>query len=111
MPGRRCAPGDSIFIFENFSMRWRPLVYFALSLAAVAGALAAAPTPPVANPNEPIVLQKSEFSIPFRIDRTKAANEQPVEVELRVSNDRGANWQLYGKAKPEQANFVFRAPH
>jgi hypothetical protein len=84
-------------------MRWRPLIYLALSLAAVAGVFAAAPAPP-ANPNEPIATRQDVFSIPF--DRPKAA----AEVELRVSADQGSTWQSYTKVKPEQGSFVFRPP-
>jgi len=93
-------------------MRRRLLICLALLTATVAGVLAAAPaTAPPANPNEPIVTRQNVFSIPFRIDQPKSPDDQPVEVQLIMSADHGATWNESAKAKPEQGNFVFRAPH
>jgi len=54
-------------------------------------------------------LRQSVFAIPYRIDRTADPARQPVEVQLHVSTDRGAHWQLYSKAPPTQQYFMFRA--
>ena len=64
-------------------------------------------TPPAAS--GPIVTQQPMFAIPFRVDRTDDPARQPVEVQLLVSTDRGAHWQLYAKAPPAQQHFIFRA--
>ena len=43
------------------------------------------------------------------MDRLDDPARQPVEVQLFVSGDRGAHWNLYSKAPPTQQNFLFRA--
>ena len=58
----------------------------------------------------PIVATKQHFfAIPFRITPPENPNQAPREVQLYVSGDRGATWQLYTRAEPTQRQFLFRA--
>ncbi len=54
-------------------------------------------------------MRQAMFAIPFRLDRAPDPAWQPVEAQLFVSVDRGANWRLYAKAPPAQKQFMFRA--
>jgi hypothetical protein len=51
------------------------------------------------------------FTIPFRIEPARTPEEQPAEVQLHVSTDQGATWAAADRVKPDQGNFVYRAPH
>jgi hypothetical protein len=51
------------------------------------------------------------FTIPFRIEPARTPEEQPSEVQLHVSTDQGATWAAADRVKPDQGNFVYRAPH
>ncbi len=51
------------------------------------------------------------FVIPFRIGPAREAKEEPVEVQLNVSSDRGATWEVADRVKPDKGKFVFRAAH
>lgn len=62
-----------------------------------------------AGEGEPIVTRQTLFAIPFRIDQAGVPSREPVEVQLYVSGDRGAQWKLYAQAAPQQRQFVFRA--
>ncbi|RCS41461.1 hypothetical protein DTL42_23185 [Bremerella cremea] len=53
----------------------------------------------------PILVRQTEFGIPFKVD---APNETP-QVQLMVSNDRGANWVGYQRQSSRQDRFVFTA--
>ncbi len=68
----------------------------------------AAQTPPA-----PIVTatRQNAFTIPFRVDPPQTPEQRPVEVQLHVSTDRGANWALSSRVRPDKESFVFRAPH
>ncbi|MEZ6135966.1 MAG: hypothetical protein R3C53_13775 [Pirellulaceae bacterium] len=48
----------------------------------------------------------AQFQIPFNVD---ASGPEPAMVQLWVSTDEGASWQLHGSAKPETKHFDFRA--
>lgn len=65
--------------------------------------------PSDASGSQPIATRQTAFSIPFQVDR--AAPNPPAEVQLHVSADRGARWDVYDKVKPDRGSFVFRAPH
>lgn len=54
---------------------------------------------------DPILVRQTEFGIPFKVD---APNETP-QVQLMVSNDRGANWIGYQRQSSRQDRFVFQA--
>jgi hypothetical protein len=58
---------------------------------------------------QPITTRQMVFSIPYQIDRPQQISQEPVEVQLFVSADRGANWRLYSKVEPTQGSFLFRA--
>lgn len=82
---------------------------------AMAGPLAAAPddgSAPASPPVGPIVTstRQQAFTIPFRIEAPARPEEQPVEVQLHVSTDGGAKWDLAARVPPEKGSFIFRAP-
>src|SRR5690606_11066803 len=52
----------------------------------------------------------ANFSIPFKVENTGAAMRVPLEVQLHVSEDRGASWRLHSKVTPDRERFAFRAP-
>jgi len=78
-------------------------------LVAVAPPTAADASASVRAAPEPIATRQSLFAIPFQIDEPMDPSRRPVEVQLYVSADRGASWQLYSKAPPTRRQFVFRA--
>lgn len=87
----------------------------ALLLLATCWPAAGAAQPPAAAPQPapPIVTatRQNAFTIPFRIEPTQNPAEQPVEAQLHVSTDQGANWAASSRVKPDKGSFVFRAPH
>ena len=70
-----------------------------------AGLLASAAAPP------PIFWRQTLFSIPFQVQRTANPAQEPVEVQLFVSPDRGVHWdnRPWMKAQPQKGYFLFRA--
>jgi hypothetical protein len=64
-------------------------------------------------PSGPVVASTRQhaFMIPYRIEPARNPQEQPVEVQLNVSSDQGATWEVADRVKPDKENFVFRAPH
>ena len=58
---------------------------------------------------EPLASRQNAFRIPFRVEPPQTSAQQPVEVQLYVSSDRGATWNLHSRARPDQTHFVFRA--
>lgn len=54
--------------------------------------------------------RQNAFTIPFRIDQ-QASAPMPAEVQLHVSTDAGATWQLHSRVRPDKSAFTFRAPH
>ncbi|MBA2116990.1 hypothetical protein HOV93_41840 [Planctomycetes bacterium FF15] len=53
----------------------------------------------------PMLTRQMEFGIPYQVD---APGSTP-EVQLMVSNDRGANWVGYHRQSAQQNRFVFQA--
>lgn len=51
-------------------------------------------------------LPYAQFQIPFSIDHS---GTQPASVQLYVSTDGGATWQLHGRQAPNARHFEFRA--
>jgi hypothetical protein len=82
-----------------------PLVMFVAAQLPPAGPGGAAPQ----FISEPIATRQTAFTIPFQVDRATQIAEEPIEVQLFVSSDRGGNWRLYSKVDPLQKNFLFRA--
>jgi len=82
----------------------RLLVLTGVGLTTAVGFSAAPPNLP-----EPIVSRQNLFAIPFRIEKADQPAREPVEVQLYVSGDRGASWQLYSRTDPARQRFMFRA--
>jgi hypothetical protein len=91
---------------ENSAM-WLSHLLLAVTLAAQMGTAPTGTIPP-ASP-APIVTQQRFFAIPFHVNPVDDPTRQLVEVQLLVSDDRGAHWDLYTKAPPTQQQFLFRA--
>ncbi|MCC6123525.1 MAG: hypothetical protein IT426_01035 [Pirellulales bacterium] len=64
-----------------------------------------APTPDLP---KPLLTRQTYFSLPARSDAAPKNNGQLVEVQLFVSTDRGAHWNFYSRAKPDQPRIPFR---
>lgn len=61
------------------------------------------------SPSAPLVsTRQTLFSIPFRLDPPADPSQQAVEVHLFVSHDKGAHWQQYARANPNQKQIPFR---
>lgn len=84
------------------------MLALALAVSSSIGMGAGPPPAPDTLP-APITTRQTLFSIPFQIDRAQQATRAPVEVQLYVSTDRGANWQMCNRARPEKGHFLFRA--
>ena len=78
-----------------------------LVLAAIASG-AGVPASDGAMP-EPISTRQTLFAIPFRIEQPTEPSQEPVEVQLYVSADRGTTWHLHRQVAPARRHFVFRA--
>ncbi len=90
----------------DYLMWLAPLSGWFFCIALLGQATAAAP--PAALP-EVITTKEPYFAIPFRVDRIDNPTRQPVEVQLLVSSDHGARWQIFAKSPPTQQQFLFRA--
>jgi hypothetical protein len=82
---------------------------------AALGLLSCAPTPAVAQApaaaEAPLYpTRQNQFDIPFQIPDA-APGQEPVEVQLHMSENRGGTWSPYATAKPDEARFTFRASH
>ena len=55
--------------------------------------------------------RQNAFTIPFRIEPPEKPDQKPIEVQLHVSTNQGATWEVASRVKPEKGSFVFRAPH
>ncbi len=87
---------------------WLATLVQLLALAAVEPA--AAGNSPLATTTPPAIFtRQTAFTIPFHIERPQSITQEPVDVQLFVSADRGVTWQLYGKTEPIKQQFVFRA--
>jgi len=82
---------------------------FVLGLVGLTSVVAAEPPLAGGELPPPIPTRQTLFSIPFQIDRADHPMRDPTEVQLYVSTDQGINWQMYGRVKPEQGHFLFRA--
>ncbi|REK17281.1 MAG: hypothetical protein DWQ37_06665 [Planctomycetota bacterium] len=81
-----------------------------MALAAPDYSGAAAATPAAAAPIVTATRQNA-FTIPFRVETPQSPADYPAEVQLHVSTDGGATWQLHSRVKPDKSAFVYRAPH
>ena len=57
----------------------------------------------------PIYWRQSLFSIPFHVERPDRVTQEPVQVQLHVSPDKGVHWDNWRQAAPQQGYFLFRA--
>ena len=80
---------------------------FALAVSMAVVDAAPAPTHPALP--QPITTRQTLFSIPFQIERAEHPSQKAAEVQLYVSTDRGARWQIYQRVPPEKGHFLFRA--
>ena len=81
-----------------------------LLLVAAGEPQAAAATPlAVPAPPAPIFWRQTLFSIPFHVQHAANAAQEPVEVQLWVSPDRGVHWDNWRQASPQKGYFLFRA--
>jgi hypothetical protein len=111
---------------------WRPTVDGPADRPAADDAVKAAPQPTIGYPRspnnlspaqndaaetdsapspdlpKPIITRQTYFSLPARSDAAPKSNGQIVEVQLFVSTDRGAHWNFYARAKPDQPRIPFR---
>ncbi len=91
-------------------MRLVRLFYFGLALVTMGIVHQRA----VAAPTEdglpkPIWFGQLAFSIPFNVQPSLPAEQQPAQVQLYVTTDRGATWRLAQTISPQAKNFDFRA--
>ncbi len=89
-------------------MRLGTALYAILLPLAAFGAAASAAVAPDSLPSA-IATRQSYFSIPFRIDPAGPGAGSIAEVQLYVSDDRGATWRLESRVEPTSGAFVFRA--
>lgn len=53
--------------------------------------------------------RQNAFSIPFSVDGAPSTGPSAIEVQLVVSDDRGATWKIAGQMPPQAGRFPFRA--
>ena len=64
-------------------------------------------SPPVAAPASPVpafYTRQALFAIPFHLNRPAHAIREPIEVQLYVSNNRGATWHLTASRSRARGN-------
>lgn len=77
----------------------------------VASGAAQQPAAPQAFDQVPLFpTRQNAFDIPFQIEEPVPGAE-PVEVQLHVSENRGASWHMAAKAKPDEGRFSYKAAH
>jgi len=59
---------------------------------------------------EPLATRQTVFAIPFLIEPAADPSRDPVEVQLWVSSNQGASWEIYSKVRPVQRHFIYQAP-
>ena len=84
---------------------WMASILQVLALGAVdpAAPLAASAAP------APIYWRQTLFSIPFHVEHPNQAAQEPSEVQLHVSPDRGLHWDNWRQAPPQKGYFLFKA--
>jgi hypothetical protein len=88
---------------------WRlPLVQL-LALAVMTEAVRAEVPAAAAPGSGPIATRQTMFVIPFQIQKAQQPSQEPAEIRLFVSTDRGVTWKPYAKVTPTQGHFLFRA--
>ena len=101
----------SVFNFCNPCRVPRPVVVLLWLFTVTASVFGQTRQGPTSRPkaSSPVITRQTTFAIPFQVSPTNHDDQRPVEVQLFVSDDRGANWQLYKRADPASATIRFRA--
>lgn len=63
-----------------------------------------------AGPTKPVVTNKQRFRIPFRFDAAALQRMNARELQLLVSSNRGAKWDLAQSIPAQNGKFEFQAP-
>ena len=87
---------------------WLATLATCLALTATAAEVQNSPPANASALPAPIATRQTFFSIPFSVDQPAEPGRQPVEVQLLVSHDNGAHWQLYARAQANQKQIPFR---
>jgi hypothetical protein len=87
---------------------WLSALVTCLILSATAAQPQIGPPASPLNLPAPVSTRQTLFSIPFSVDQQVEQARQPVEVQLLVSHDNGAHWQLYARTQPDQKQIPFR---
>lgn len=87
---------------------WLANLAISLALTAMAAEPQNGPPSNASSLPAPVATRQTLFSIPFRVDQPAEATKQPKEVQLLVSHNNGAQWQLYARAMPNQKQIPFR---
>jgi hypothetical protein len=93
---------------RSFAMWLAPIAPL-LALSAMAPPAETASPVTAATLPEAIATRQTLFAIPFRIDPADQPGREPAGLELYVSGDRGATWDLYSRIEPARRRFMFRA--
>jgi hypothetical protein len=88
---------------------WFQLLSPWLMAAAMVSQANGGPTADTSALPELIPWRRTEFDIPFVVDRSNDPAWQPVQAELYFSDDHGAHWRLYDRVAVEQRYFKVRA--
>jgi hypothetical protein len=92
-------------VLGSGAIMWMASILQVLALGAVdpGAPLAASAAPP------PIYWRQTLFSIPFHVQRPDRVTQEPVEVQLHVSPDKGSHWDNWRQAPPQKGYFLFKA--
>lgn len=61
-------------------------------------------------PAEVVYSRSNGFNIPFQLDAEELRKLGATEIQLYVSTDQGAAWELHEAVAPQAGKFTFRAP-
>jgi hypothetical protein len=87
---------------------WLATLITSLALTQAAADTQSGPPANASGLPAPISTRQTLFSIPFSVDQPSESARQPVEVQMLVSHDNGAHWQLYARVQPTQKQIPFR---
>lgn len=83
---------------------------WSLLVGVIVGSVVACHGLQAAEPAKPIHTNHTRFRVNFELPVAAAAKDEPREVELHVSSDRGVTWRVAGSAKPTERGILFAAP-
>ncbi|MCC7086879.1 MAG: hypothetical protein IT427_17915 [Pirellulales bacterium] len=90
-------------------MKRAQLLSFTLTMAACLAGIACAAAPIDNTLPKPIWFSQLAFSIPYNLS-SLPTDQQPAQIQLYVSTDRGTTWKLSQSVSIQTRNFDFRAP-